>query len=426
MRIPILAVTLVASVAVVTLPAAANAAPPVAVNDSAQTEVETSKDFDVLTNDAANAGNAGKTLSVIDATDTPHATVSCTTAGLCTYTPDVGWTGGNEAFTYTVSDGVDTAQGTVTVTTFNVGTVSPTRLTPTKPGYPFKWPNTVDVSATVTDPGGAALSGVEMTLFAKYPPPGNFWNGGAVYEPIASGTTNAQGKVSSLQRPQRFTKYQWRTAGTRSWRAWISLTPKIWGVTVTKSRVAVGDVTVVRGTSAPATAGDVVNLSSYGVWQTHTFDSGSTSPVWGTGAPFSFEVLAETSGARTGGIRVPEQSGRHSTSRHYTIKVYDADISNVVPGSTADPDEYVTVKNLGAVGLHLEGWTLSNGTDTLTLPARSVTPGNVVRIHTGSGKNTLRNLYLDLPQVWDDEGTITLEDNNGFQLGEPFTYPVVP
>ena len=63
----------------------------------------------------------GDTLTVTGKTNGAHGTVSCTTAGVCTYTPAADYHG-PDTFTYTISDGnggTDTATVTVTVTPVN-------------------------------------------------------------------------------------------------------------------------------------------------------------------------------------------------------------------------------------------------------------------------------------------------------------------
>ena len=58
----------------------------------------------------------GDTLTVTGSTNGAHGTVTCTTAGVCTYTPAANYNG-PDCFTYTVSDGHGgTATGTVSVT----------------------------------------------------------------------------------------------------------------------------------------------------------------------------------------------------------------------------------------------------------------------------------------------------------------------
>ncbi len=86
---------------------------PVANNDSLTTDEDTAGKVNVLSNDTDPDND---TLSVTGKTNGAHGTVSCTSAGVCTYTPDPNYNG-TDSFTYTVSDGKGgTDTGTVNVT----------------------------------------------------------------------------------------------------------------------------------------------------------------------------------------------------------------------------------------------------------------------------------------------------------------------
>ena len=93
--------------------------PPVADDDSLTTAEDTTGNVNVLDGDVDPDGD---TLTVT--TPSPiaaHGTVSCTAAGVCTYTPAANYNG-SDSFTYTVSDGhggTDTATVSVTVTAVN-------------------------------------------------------------------------------------------------------------------------------------------------------------------------------------------------------------------------------------------------------------------------------------------------------------------
>ena len=74
--------------------------PPNAVADSIATDEDEAKGVDVLANDSDPDED---TVSVVNATDGAHGTVSCD-GGLCTYTPDADFNG-SDSFTYTITDG---------------------------------------------------------------------------------------------------------------------------------------------------------------------------------------------------------------------------------------------------------------------------------------------------------------------------------
>jgi hypothetical protein len=89
---------------------------PDAVDDSLSTPRDTAKSVNVLDNDTDPNGDP---LTVTTLTPTAaHGSVSCTAAGICTYTPAPGYVG-PDSFDYTISDGnggSDSATVTVTVT----------------------------------------------------------------------------------------------------------------------------------------------------------------------------------------------------------------------------------------------------------------------------------------------------------------------
>jgi hypothetical protein len=86
--------------------------PPDAVDDPLVTDEGVAKDVDVLANDTDEDGDG---LSVTGWTNGANGTVSCTAAGICTYTPNPGFSG-SDTFTYTISDGLDEDTATVNVT----------------------------------------------------------------------------------------------------------------------------------------------------------------------------------------------------------------------------------------------------------------------------------------------------------------------
>ena len=83
------------------------------------TAEDTPGNVDVLDSDTDEDGDP---LTVVtESPDADHGTVSCTPAGICTYTPDPDFYG-TDSFTYEIDDGQggdDTGEVTVTVTPVN-------------------------------------------------------------------------------------------------------------------------------------------------------------------------------------------------------------------------------------------------------------------------------------------------------------------
>jgi large repetitive protein len=107
-----------AAVSVTVTPAPVNQ-PPAADDETLTTAEDTQGEVNVLLGDTDPDGDS---LSVTSLSPTAaHGTVSCTAAGVCTYTPNANYNG-SDSFDYTVSDGkggTDTGHVEVTVTPVN-------------------------------------------------------------------------------------------------------------------------------------------------------------------------------------------------------------------------------------------------------------------------------------------------------------------
>ncbi|MET9610149.1 lamin tail domain-containing protein [Streptomyces sp. NPDC006512] len=84
-------------------------------------------------------------------------------------------------------------------------------------------------------------------------------------------------------------------------------------------------------------------------------------------------------------------------------------------GNRALNDEWVEVRNSGRHSVELRGFTLTDQQgnryrfDGLRLAGRSS-----VKVHTGQGRDTGRNVYQGRRhQIWDERDTATLRDNRG-------------
>lgn len=88
--------------------------PPVAVNDSKSTYIDSSVDINVTANDTDSDGTINKTTVTIVTTPSHGSTVINTTTGVITYTPTTGYTG-SDSFTYTVKDDRNATSNIATV-----------------------------------------------------------------------------------------------------------------------------------------------------------------------------------------------------------------------------------------------------------------------------------------------------------------------
>jgi len=117
--------TLIAALAGLLLSAAAHAAAPVAVNDSASTTVNTAVDVSVLANDT-DAENNPLTASLV--TGPAHGSVTLNANGSFHYTPAALYSG-PDSFTYQADDGTGAAGGLSNIATVSI-TVSVVNVAP--------------------------------------------------------------------------------------------------------------------------------------------------------------------------------------------------------------------------------------------------------------------------------------------------------
>jgi competence protein ComEC len=83
-------------------------------------------------------------------------------------------------------------------------------------------------------------------------------------------------------------------------------------------------------------------------------------------------------------------------------------------------DEYIILGNDGDEPIDLSGWTISDEAGhTYTVPdGVSLTPGETLTLHTGSGTNTETDLYWDSGSpVWNNGGdTIIITNSEGEEV----------
>ncbi|MFP4394324.1 MAG: Ig-like domain-containing protein, partial [Anaerolineales bacterium] len=131
--------------------------PPVAEDDSAETDEDVAVDIDVLANDSDPDGDE---LTITTTTDPANGSVEINDDGAVAYTPDAGFVG-EDTFTYIVSDGEATATATVMVTVNSVN-APPVAEDDTAYGNQDE-AITIAVLENDSDPDGDELSIVETS-----------------------------------------------------------------------------------------------------------------------------------------------------------------------------------------------------------------------------------------------------------------------
>jgi len=98
-------------------------------------------------------------------------------------------------------------------------------------------------------------------------------------------------------------------------------------------------------------------------------------------------------------------------------------IENVISAGTLS-NEVVLIKSSSDVNIPMSGWKLDDGQGkTFVFPDLNLNPGGAVQLHTGTGDNTVIDLFwgLDAP-VWQVGKTVTLRDDQG-NVRSSFTIP---
>lgn len=79
-------------------------------------------------------------------------------------------------------------------------------------------------------------------------------------------------------------------------------------------------------------------------------------------------------------------------------------------------DEYVVLENTGSASIDVTGWTISDESGkTYTFSSLTLSPGQTVTIHTGSGSDTSSDVYWGRSgAVWNNGGdTVSVSDSSG-------------
>ncbi|MGA9748599.1 MAG: lamin tail domain-containing protein [Nocardioides sp.] len=165
---------------------------------------------------------------------------------------------------------------------------------------------------------------------------------------------------------------------------------------------------MIRGTLSPALDGQSVVLQRRrgSGW----VDSDSVRVQGGPSVDVTFTVTGSRGKARYRLVAPARGDHVRTESRVVTVRFERAKVVRVRGGA----DE-VKIKNTGAVRIDLTGWTLANAKNgrVVTLPRAVLGKGKSLTIHTGDGRSTRRNLYLDARAMWGSHGKAVLRDATG-------------
>ncbi|MFF1838401.1 lamin tail domain-containing protein [Streptomyces sp. NPDC058231] len=128
-----------------------------------------------------------------------------------------------------------------------------------------------------------------------------------------------------------------------------------------------------------------------------------------------------TAGALVAAAALPAAADSHVRPAQYSAVVLGA-IQYDSPGRDTGSnrslnDEWVTVSNTSRHTVNLRGWTLSDESRRTYRFNLSLAGRSSVRVHTGIGRDTSRDVYQDLRRyVWDNSDTATLRDQRGYRV----------
>ncbi|MFG2989395.1 lamin tail domain-containing protein [Streptomyces sp. NPDC048257] len=125
-------------------------------------------------------------------------------------------------------------------------------------------------------------------------------------------------------------------------------------------------------------------------------------------------------GALVGAAALPAAADDHRRDHRApsSIVISAVQYASPVRGERADRAlnrEWVEVKNTGRKGVNLRGFTLTDRQGNRYRFADFRLDGrSSVKVHTGQGRDTRRDVYQDRRhQIWDERDTATLRDNRG-------------
>ncbi|WUC68893.1 lamin tail domain-containing protein [Streptomyces sp. NBC_00667] len=123
-------------------------------------------------------------------------------------------------------------------------------------------------------------------------------------------------------------------------------------------------------------------------------------------------------GALVGAAALPASaSGDHHRATHSSVVIgsvqHESHVRNV--SNHALNREWVEVKNTGRRSVELRGYTLTDKQgNRYRFAGLRLEGGHSVKVHTGQGRNTHRDVYQNRrQQIWDARDIATLRDDRG-------------
>jgi len=143
-------------------------------------------------------------------------------------------------------------------------------------------------------------------------------------------------------------------------------------------------------------------------------------------APASFAsrrlaAAALAAGALLGVAALPASAADHAFPQRQQVQIthvkFDAPGRDDGDNRTLNK-EWVEISNSGRHGVNLNGWTLSDESGrTYTFRHYRLEGRSTVRVHTGRGHDTRRDVYQDRRhEVWDERDTATLRNDRGHRV----------
>ncbi|TWT70923.1 Ig-like domain-containing protein [Crateriforma conspicua] len=357
--------------------------PPVAVDDTASVDEDSSVVISVLDNDDDGATNESDTLSITAVGTPSNGTAIDNGDGTITYTPAADFFG-SDSFTYTITDGTDTDTATVTVTVnpVNDGPVATDDTALTEQDTP------VAINVLANDSAGPANEGDSLTITG-----------------IASGPSNGTAQVSGNQ-----IVYTPNTNYFGSDSLTYTVTDGTETATATVN-ITVTDVldppTAVNGTLDAVEDAGTVTLDLATLVTVETGDTFSItlngSPARGT-ATLNGTVLIYTPAPDEFGADSVSFTATNSTGSDTATVAINIEAVNDPPIADPETENVSATQNTSVTFNVLAGASsgAENESDTLSIVSVS-TPANGTAVDNG-------------------DGTITYTPNTDFEGNDSFTY----